>query len=208
MIGLAFNTKLKAEKIMHLALSQANDYLEKILLVIDKLKKEGTSLVEKIMDGKEYHHDPFVHYPSEGGIQDKHTGCRLFFHIHRENEYGHFHTFAKDNDGELVHLILISMNEIGEPIGLATVNRWVTGDKYVKGGVLKNLAEEYYIDPGLFSDARIVEFVNSIFKAFKDEIFELFDERDKWITNYVNNKFNEPFEDREFEVLSFRNIKI
>lgn len=208
LLGLVVSSKLNAASLFSDAVSAFNQYKEKILTIIKNLKSEGSNLVRKVMNGKKYEYDPNVHYPYDGGIKDDKTGCQLFFHIHRKNEYGHFHTFATDDKVELVHLILISMNETGEPIGLATVNRWVTGDKYVKADVLKMLADKFYVEPSLFKDKRIVEFINYIFKAYKQEIFELFDERDIWIKNYVNKNFNEPFEDREFEILSFKKINL
>lgn len=208
LLGFAVSSKLKAASIISKTVSVINKYKEKILIIMDNLRLEGTNLVKKVMNGKKYEYDPYVHYPYDGGIKDDDTGCQLFFHIHRENEYGHFHTFATDDDDELVHLILISMNESGEPIGLSTVNRWVTGDKYVKADVLKMLADKFYVEPALYMDKRIVEFVNYIFKAYNSDIFDLFDKRDRWIKNYVNNNFNEPFEDREFEILSHKMINL
>jgi hypothetical protein len=206
LIGFVASSKLKAADIFSDAVNTVTQYKKRILAIINTLRKEGSNLVRKIMNGRKYEYDPYVHYPYEGGIKDGKTGCQLFFHIHRENEYGHFHTFGTDDAGELVHLILISMNEAGEPIGLATVNRWVTGDKYVKVNVLKKLSDKFYVDPILFKDKRIIEFINYIFKAYKDDIHELLDKRDEWIKNYVNNKFNEPFEDREFEILSSKTL--
>lgn len=203
-IGIITSAPIKAAAIINNVYETAVELKRRITAIMLELKKEGSNLVKKIMNGKKYEYDPYVHYPYDGGVKDEKSGYQFFFHIHRKNEYGHFHTFATDENGDLVHLILISMNEKGELIGLATVNRWVTGDKYVKSDVLKILADNFYVNPSLFKDQRIVEFVNYIFKAYKKEIFELFDERDLWIKNYVNNKFNEPFEDREFEILSYR----
>lgn len=131
-----------------------------------------------------------------------------FFHAHRDDEYGHFHTFIEDEDGELVHLILISMNEKGEPIKLATVNRWVTGDKYVKAEKLKSLFDKFEMDANLFPEKRLIEFVNYTFKAYKEDIYKLFDERDKWIYDYAGKYFREPYEDRDFEILSSKDINI
>jgi len=98
------------------------------------------------------------------------------------------------------------MNKDGEPIGLATVNRWVTGDKYVKSDVLNKLSENYFVDTSLYSDSRVVDFVNSIFIAYNEEIKQLYIERDKWIADYVNKNYREPFEDRDYEVISFKKI--
>jgi len=200
--GLIVATKFKANSF----LNDFNKFKAKIVQIISELKKESSNLVIKVMNGKKYAYDPYTHYPQDGGIKDTKTGSQLFFHIHRKGEYGHFHTFMKDEDGELVHLILISMNKDGEPIGLATVNRWVTGDKYVKSDVLNKLSENYFVDTSLYSDSRVVDFVNSIFIAYNEEIKQLYIERDKWIADYVNKNYREPFEDRDYEVISFKKI--
>ncbi|MBK7981806.1 MAG: hypothetical protein IPK06_17710 [Ignavibacteriae bacterium] len=186
----------------------SNEFVKKIISIIIDLKNEGSNLVKKIMSGKKYEYNPYTHYPYDGGIKDEETGYQVFFHIHRENEYGHFHTFATDENGELLHLVLISMSEDGKPIGISTVNRWVTGDKYVKANILKTLAKNFSIDPNLYIDKRVIEFINNIFKAYTNEIENLFDDRDLMIKNYVDTNFREPFEDRELEILSFKEIKI
>ena len=164
--GLFIISKTKAASLIGNVFEAGNDFKKRIIAIVQSLKTEGSNLVKKVMDGKKYVFDPDNHYPFDGGIKDEQTGNQLFFHAHRQNEYGHFHTFAAGKNGELVHLILISMNQDGEPIGLATVNRWVTGDTYVKSDVLKILSESFYIDPNLFKDKRVVEFVNYIFKTF------------------------------------------
>lgn len=207
-MGLITASQTKAASFITKAIEFSNEFKERIIAIISELKKEGSNLVKKIMDGRKYEYDPYTHYPIDGGIKDESTGYQLFFHIHRENEYGHFHTFATDENGELVHLILISMSEEGKPIGLATVNRWVTGDKYVKAEILKKLTENFFVNPSLFKDLKAVEFVNNIFKAYNGEIDQLYDERDRWIMNYVNNNYREPFEDRDYEILSETKIDL
>jgi len=207
-LGLLTTSKLKASAVISKAVEFGNEFRERIKTIIRELKREGSNLVKKVMNGKKYEYDPYTHYPYDGGIKDEKTGYQLFFHIHRPNEYGHFHTFALDENGELVHLVLISMDEQGKPIVLATVNRWVTGDKYVKADVLKKLTKDFYVNPSLFTDQKVVEFVNDIFKAYSEEIFQLYYDRDKWIIEYVNKNFREPFEDREFEILSERKINL
>lgn len=184
------------------------DYKQKILDIIRSLKSEGSNLVNKVMDGKKYEFNPSHHYPKDGGIKDSNTGYQLFFHAHRENEYGHFHTFATDDEGELIHLLLISMNKSGELIGLATVNRWVTGDKYVDADKLKMLSSKFYIQPSLFKENRVIDFANTVFKAYPELINKLFDERDRSIKDYVNTNYREPFEDRSLEILSYRKIDL
>ncbi|WP_337865543.1 hypothetical protein, partial [Ignavibacterium sp.] len=87
-------------------------------------------------------------------------------------------------------------------------NRWVTDDKYVKADLLKNYLDEFQMNPDLFVEKRVVEFVYNILNAYKETIYELFDKRDEWIKDYVNKNFNEPFEDREYEVLSENKIDV
>lgn len=207
-LGLISASKIKAENVIDNISKFSNEFIGRITKIITELKFESTNLVKKIMNGRKYEYDPFTHYPYDGGIKDEKTGYQIFFHIHRENEYGHFHTFATDEKGDLVHLVLISMSENGKPIGLATVNRWVTGGKFVKSEVLKSLATDFYIDPNLYSDIRVIEFINNVFKGYAREIDILFDERDVWIKNYVNHNFNEPFEDCEHEITSYKEIQI
>lgn len=175
---------------------------DKIINIISSLKREGTNLVLKVMNGKKYVFDPYVRYPYEGGILDKESRCRIFFHAHRPDEYGHFHTFVENEKGELIHLVLISMNKEGEPIALATVNTWVTGDKYVEAKKLKSYLDSFKMNRNSYDDKRVIEFVETIFEAYREEIFRLFDKRDKWIRDYAFKYYREPFEDREYEVLS------
>jgi hypothetical protein len=111
------------------------------------------------------------------------TGSRVFFHAHLENEYGHFHTFIEDDDGELVHLVKISVDEKGSSLAPATVNRWVTRDKYVKSDRMKELLQPFTIDPELFEDQRVLIFTNNIMEGYTDYIHEIFDESGEWIKN-------------------------
>lgn len=197
-----------AGTVVKTAVRIVNDFKEKVIDIIESLRSEGSNVVKKVMNGKTYVFDPYTHYPYDGGIKDEKTGYRIFFHAHRPNEYGHFHTFATDEKGDLIHLVLISMNKEGEPIALATVNRWVTDDKYVKADLLKKFLDGFQMNPDLFVEKRVVEFVYNTLNAYKETIYELFDERDEWIKEYVNKNFSEPFEVRDYEILSERKIEI
>jgi hypothetical protein len=206
--GLLFPAKSFAKKVIDKTVNVYNSSLERVIDIINSLKNEDSSVVEKIMAGKEYKFDSYFHYPIKGGIVDEKTGSRVFFHAHRENEFGHFHTFIEDDDGELVHLVLISMDENGTPLALATVNRWVTGDKYVKAERLKELLSRFTIDPELFEDERLLTFINNIMTGYKENIYKIFDDRDEWIKNYAFTYTREPFEDYDHEILSIKEIDV
>ncbi len=207
-VAVSLPIKMSALDLFENTSTLVNKSLKKALEIINSLKNEGSNIVKKVMDGKPYKFDPYFHYPQKGGIVDDKTKSRVFFHCHRENEFGHFHTFVEDKNGELVHLVLISMDEDGNPIALATVNRWVTDDKYVKAEQLKILFNEFKINPKLFKDERLLLFIQNILIGYETEIFKLFDERDEWIKNYALKNYREPFEDREFEVLSSMKINL
>ena len=171
-------------------------------ILIKDLRTEGSYIVRKTLNGKRYKRNESVHYPYEDSVEDTQTHCQVFFHAHRKNEYGHFHTFIDNEKGELVHLIMITMDKQGNPTSLSTLNRWVTGDTFEDSNKLKQLLPKFSISASLFPDKRIIEFINHIFTAYQPQIFHLFEERDEYITNYVSQNANEPFEDRQVEVLS------
>lgn len=184
------------------------DAIQKIVEIITGLKKEGSSITRKTLNHKKYVKDSSVHYPNEDSIEDLETHCQVFFHAHRDDEYGHFHTFINNKNGELVHLIMISMDKKGNPTAISTVNDWVTGDFKVETNELKELFIQFKMNHNLFPDKRIIEFIENIFIGYKDLIFELFDERDQFIKNYIKQNASEPFDDSDIEVLSSRAIDV
>ena len=182
--------------------------LQSVAAIIRSLQRERSTVALKVMNGKKYKRDPLVHYPIDGGVFDEETGYRVFFHAHRKREYGHFHTFYEKPNGSLVHLIMVSLNKKGYPIELSTVNRWVTGDVFVKADELKEHFLNFKMNDALFPDKRIGSFVRELFKEFETEILQLIEERDETIHDYVKKNYREPFEDRELELLSSAAIKI
>jgi len=179
-----------------------------VLSVIRSLQAEGSNVVLKIMDGQKYKRNPLVHYPFDGGVLDEKTGYRVFFHAHRKKEYGHFHTFYEKSNGDLVHLVMVSMDKKGYPIMLSTVNRWVTGEVFVKADELKRRFLNFKMNDALFPDERIGAFVRELFTEFETEILQLIEQRDEAIYDYVKKNAREPFDDREVEILSSTNIEI
>lgn len=188
--------------------SACKDAIVKIVEIITGLKKEGSSITKKTLNHKKYVKDSSVHYPYDGSVEDTETHCQVFFHAHRDDEYGHFHTFINNTKGELVHLIMISMDKKGTPTAISTLNRCVTGDYYVETAELKSLFIQFKMNHDLFPDIRIIEFIENIFIGYKDLIFELFDEREQSIKSYIKQNSSEPFDDENIEVLSSRAIDL
>jgi hypothetical protein len=78
-----------------------------------------------------------------GDVRDDDTGCKYFYHAHREGEHGHFHLFvyekvmprsvkprAFDDKRHVAHLVALSMDDRGFPKGFFTINQWVGGEAW------------------------------------------------------------------------------
>lgn len=87
-------------------------------------------------------------YPADL-LQFNHTGWRAYYHCHPANragnhrfqgEHGHFHIFVRTQDKpeKWSHLVALSMNNMGQPLGWFTVNHWVTGESWVDSEILSN----------------------------------------------------------------------
>ena len=109
----------------------------------------------------------FDHYP-EGDVYDEETHAQYYYHAHRgvAGEHGHFHTFVRakgmpdklipvayDGDVEwpqgddvLSHLVAVSMDRYGLPLGLFTTNRWVTGENWFTAQDTIRLLDAFIID--------------------------------------------------------------
>ncbi len=163
----------------------------------------------------------FDHYPA-GDVYDGETHSQFYYHSHRPGEHGHFHTYLRpkgmpsrikptpvpdftppegDNDA-VSHIIAISMDTHGYPIGLFTTNRWICGDTWYD-------AEDVCVMADLFkiSHARpswpMNRWVTAMLKLFKPEITDLLLERDDtvaaWQKRYPKRNV---YEDRELDITS------
>lgn len=162
--------------------------------------------VQWALAGRPYRVDANVHFPSQAGVVDGATGCSFYFHAHRKSEYGHFHTFAKDEYGLSVHLLMISMDAEGRATALSTVNQWVTGDRHVKADSLVTLLDNFSIAPASFAPSALIDFVAGLLKSRRALAMELFEERDKWVAEYQRQTGGLPYADAAHHVISSREI--
>jgi hypothetical protein len=170
------------------------------------LQAAGTDPVHAVLAGRPYAFDPAVLFPTKTGIVDPDTGHSFYFHAHRAGEYGHFHTFSRDEYGLSVHLVMISMDRTGRPTALSTVNQWVTGDRHLKAPQLTPLLDRFNVSPASFVQPALVSFVTELIKSHRAVIVELFKERDQWVEAYRDRTGSVPYEDISHEVLSTRPI--
>jgi hypothetical protein len=107
---------------------------EDILECYRVLGKAGLNVVGEVLRGRRKFVE-YDHYPKHD-VYDRETGAQYYYHAHRgiEGEHGHFHTFLRERlpgaEERVVHLVAISMDAYGYPIGLFVPNRWVAGDDW------------------------------------------------------------------------------
>ena len=129
------------------------------------LAKTGDTVVGVVLR----HEGPFYllnHYP-RGDVFDPDSHAQWYYHAHDKNErpgeHGHFHTFMRgggiplevepaqlrdfepqtDRHDLICHLIAVSMDRSGWPIGLFTTNRWVTGETWYAGRDVGAMLERF-----------------------------------------------------------------
>ena len=192
------------------------------------LKKASANIVGQMLanQGTFYELD---HYPS-GDVYDSETHSQFYYHAHRaeSGEHGHFHTFVRAKgmpdgvepipyDGEakrpegkdaLSHLVAISMNRPGFPIGLFTTNRWVTDETFYPADDVIAMLDRFEMDhtyPCLASN----KWITAMIVLFRPQIEVLLHARDRSIEQWRKKAPDtDVYEDRELEITSITTIDV
>ena len=175
--------------------------------LLGELDRERTSVVELLC--RTATPEPWRLYPGECGVFDRETSSQFYFHAHdgREEEVGHFHAVRLFPD-KTVHLVAISIGEDGGPRALSTLNLWAIGDAAASAGELKRYVTRFSLDER-HGEARVVRFVNLVFRAFEPEILRLQDAKIAALSAYRRAQPGmDPFEDRRLEVLSSVDVSV
>lgn len=168
------------------------------------LKKVGLNLVGELLKGQGDFIE-FNHYP-DGDVFDRETGGQYYYHAHRDGEHGHFHVFnrplADNAPGEVkapTHLIAISMDAWGEPLGLFTTNRWVTGEHWRNAAATLSLAEAFALDHA-WPSWPVNRWITALLACYRPYLAVLLEHRDREIMRLAEGDA-EIFENREVEVI-------
>ncbi|WP_131794614.1 DUF6969 family protein [Fluoribacter gormanii] len=187
--------------------------------------KKGKSILHYTLQRKR-RFERMSHYPHGDRIDHK-TGAQYFYHCHRENyestEHGHFHCFLRYKhipksikpapladwdkyiDNPMTHLIAIGMNQLGQPIRLFTVNRWVTSEIWYNSEYSARLLKHYKMTLSDDPYWQVLDrWVEGILHLFKPQILWLHQERDKKIMHHQanNSSVENPYLDYDLEELS------
>lgn len=186
------------------------------------MRKGGLNIVGEILRGQ----TEFVeleHYPDDD-VFDPDTHSQYYYHAHRgmDGEHGHFHTFLRQpgmargvspieyapsdpwpqGADALSHLVCISMDAYGYPIGLFTTNRWVTAEAWYRAPDVIGMLERFCIDHAAPSWP-VNRWISAMFVLFRPQMAALLQVRDEVIAQWKSRiAAADVFEDRDLDITS------
>lgn len=192
------------------------------------LRKAGLNIVGEVLRGQ----GEFIelnHYPNDD-VFDSETHSQYYYHAHRgqAGEHGHFHTFVRaagmpqgmrpiEHRGSepwpsgrdaLSHLIGISMDAYGYPIGLFTTNRWVTDEAWYSAADATRLLQRFRIDHAAPSWP-VNRWISAMFVLFRPQMAALLGHRDEAVRSHAaGHPGVDVFEDRALEITSEMSISV
>jgi Domain of unknown function (DUF6969) len=189
------------------------------------LKKAGLNIVGEILRGQGEFYE-YNHYPNDD-VYDRDSHAQYYYHAHRgiPGEHGHFHTFlrragmpegvtpaphpeAPAGEAAIAHLIAISMDAYGWPIGLFATNRWVAGDTWYPAEDVIRMIDLFAIDHA-YPSWPVNRWISAIVRLFRPQIEVLLRERDRVVADWRERHAGvDVFEDRRLEVTGYRLISV
>lgn len=193
------------------------------------LAKAGLNVVGELLKG----HDGFYemnHYP-DGDVYDRDSHAQYYYHAHREGgmEHGHFHTFLRaqgiapqlqplpapeasepwpSGDEAIAHLIAVSMDAWGQPVGLFACNRWVTGETWYRAEAVQQMLPAFSIDHAYPSWPTNL-WLTALLQLFRPHIQALLEHRDRVIDAWrTAHPGQDVFEDRALEITGYLPISV
>ncbi|MCZ7566243.1 MAG: hypothetical protein M5U08_22620 [Burkholderiales bacterium] len=186
------------------------------------LEKAELNLVGEVLRGHGtfYEHE---HYPPQD-VYDHETHAQYYYHAHRglAGEHGHFHTFVRAagmpegvapvpyahaeawprGEEALAHLVGISMDPYGRPVGLFTVNRWVTADAWYPASDVIRMLDRFAIEHA-YPSWPVNRWISAMLRFFRPQIEVLLHARDASVAGWAAaHPGVDVFEDRALEVTS------
>jgi hypothetical protein len=198
---------------------------EQVLECERVLKKAGLNIVGEVLRGQGEFYE-YNHYPDDD-VYDRETHAQYYYHAHRgiPGEHGHFHTFlrragmppgmtpvphpeAPAGADAIAHLIALSMDAHGWPIGLFAANRWVTGDTWYRAEDVIRMLDHFLIDHA-YPSWPVNTWISAMLRLFRPQIELLLRERDRVIEKWgVHHPGVDVLEDRELEVTGYQLISV
>lgn len=192
------------------------------------LKKAGLNIVGECLRGQGTFFQ-MNHYP-EGDVYDAESHSQYYYHNHREDmdEHGHFHTFMRasgmqkgtspiayngkvswpSGNDAVSHIIAISMDSKGFPLGIFATNRWVTGETWYTADDVINMIDAFDIDHA-FPNLPVNRWISAMLRLYRPEIAALLTHRDEVIEYWASeHSKKDVFEDRNLEITGELSISV
>lgn len=176
------------------------------------------SLIQSWIQGREV--VEYEHYPPDD-VVDPRRGSQFYYHSHRDGdlEHGHVHLFwhatASGRRRRLragqaswtrtapSHLLAISLDARGLPVGLFTVNRWVTDGHWFDAATTMSFVDRFALE--LEGDhASSARWITAFVRLYRPSIRTLLEERDRRLGSH--GELAAVQADRRLEVLSLRRV--
>lgn len=191
------------------------------------LKKADLNVVGEVLRGQ----GEFIeleHYPQDDVFDDE-NHSQYYYHAHRPEEHGHFHTFLRTGslpgeaqpllamqdqtpwplgDEANAHLISISMDEWGYPIGLFATNRWVTNETWYAANSVIDMLPQFQIDHA-WPSWPVNRWISAMLRLFRPHVTALLTHRDHVIDLWrQTHPATDVLEDRRLEITGYMAISV
>ena len=193
------------------------------------LEKAGLNVVGEVLRGQ----GEFVeleHYPRDD-VFDSETCGQYYYHAHRGSaiEHGHFHVFLRAGgmpagsaaidyplateawprgDDAICHLIAISMDARGYPIGIFCTNRWVTDEAWYPAEQAIAMLERFAIDHA-FPNWCVNRWLTAMLRLYRPHIEALIRQRDAVVAEWQRRRpGTDIFEDRVLDITGYLPISV
>lgn len=175
---------------------------------------EHGSLIQNWIAGREVLE--FEHYPPDD-LVDVRKGSQFYYHSHRDgdHEHGHLHLFwhatatghrrylkpgkPRWNRTEPTHLFAISLDARGLPVGLFTVNQWVTDGHWFDAATTMACVDRFAMGE-IEGYEHSCNWLTGFVRLYRPLIHELLVRRDRRMARRTD--LEKALQDRDLEVLS------
>lgn len=184
-------------------IASAIDGLGELVLLTQRLAQGGRSVLSALIP-EQAQVAAWAHWP-EGDAQDPRHRFRWFYHCHGgegrlAGEHGHFHVFSGDKKA-VSHLVAISVDAKGLPLGLFTPNRWVTGEHWLPAARAIRRVERFTMAAPR-AVRSVSAWLSAVLRAFSPQVRALLRRRDARLADLEARAGRSLFDDRRIPVLS------
>jgi hypothetical protein len=200
-----------------------DDAINLLITSTISMAQDGKPLMRRILPEGEI--ALWDHYPEYDRVSPV-SGARYFYHCHPveergAGEHGHFHLFlartampkgakyrlapprhARKGVPAVVHIAALSIDTAGLPIGLFTVNQWVTNEWLYPASAINDAITAFDLRDA-DGDPLVNQWLTALVQLARPNISALLDERDAVLA--ANNWDGR---DEALEILSSRQIDI